>query len=30
MGSMAYDPTTGLRIANWNNTPMYNQLLTRS
>lgn len=29
-GSMAYDPTTGVLIANWNNTPMYNQLLTRS
>ena len=28
-GSMAYDPTTGVVIANWNNTPMYDQLVTR-
>ncbi|SAK81453.1 quinate/shikimate dehydrogenase [Caballeronia catudaia] len=29
-GSVAYDPTNGVLVANWNNTPMYNQLLTRS
>ncbi|HEX7931939.1 MAG TPA: membrane-bound PQQ-dependent dehydrogenase, glucose/quinate/shikimate family [Paraburkholderia sp.] len=29
-GSMAYDPTTGVLIANWNNTAMYNRLLTRT
>lgn len=28
-GSMAYNPRTGLLIANWNNTPMYDQLVTR-
>ncbi|MHC1480799.1 membrane-bound PQQ-dependent dehydrogenase, glucose/quinate/shikimate family [Frateuria aurantia] len=28
-GSVAYDPGTGVLIANWNNTPMYDQLLTR-
>lgn len=28
-GSMAYNPKTGLLIANWNNTPMYDQLVTR-
>ncbi|GBR28215.1 D-sorbitol dehydrogenase subunit SldA [Acetobacter orleanensis NRIC 0473] len=28
-GSMAYDPQSGIVIANWNNTPMYDQLLTR-
>ncbi|MBB2199546.1 MAG: PQQ-binding-like beta-propeller repeat protein [Gluconacetobacter sp.] len=28
-GSMAYDPRTGVLIANWNVTPMYDQLVTR-
>lgn len=28
-GSMAYDPKSGIIIANWNNTPMYDQLVTR-
>lgn len=28
-GSMAYDAKTGILIANWNNTPMYDQLVTR-
>ncbi|WP_345191343.1 outer membrane protein assembly factor BamB family protein, partial [Gluconacetobacter tumulicola] len=28
-GSMAYDPKTGVLIANWNVTPMYDQLVTR-
>lgn len=28
-GSVAYDPQTGLLIANWNNTPMYDQLVSR-
>lgn len=28
-GSYAYDPTRGVIIANWNNTPMYAQLITR-
>ncbi len=29
-GSVAYDPATGVLIANWNNTPMYDQLITRA
>lgn len=29
-GSIAYNPYTGILIANWNNTPMYNQLLSRA
>lgn len=29
-GSVAYDPNTGVLIANWNNTPMYDRLLTRA
>lgn len=29
-GGMAYDANTGILIANWNKTPMYDQLLTRS
>lgn len=29
-GSVAYNPKTGLLIANWNNTPMYDQLITRA
>ncbi|WP_371356274.1 membrane-bound PQQ-dependent dehydrogenase, glucose/quinate/shikimate family [Pseudomonas chlororaphis] len=28
-GSVSYDPLTGVLIANWNNTPMYDQLLSR-
>ena len=28
-GSYAYDANSGVMIANWNNTPMYAQLLTR-
>ncbi len=28
-GSMAYDPESGIVIANWNSTPMYDQLITR-
>jgi quinoprotein glucose dehydrogenase len=28
-GSVAYNPNSGVLIANWNNTPMYDQLLTR-
>lgn len=28
-GSMAYDPETGILIANWNASPMYAQLITR-
>jgi quinoprotein glucose dehydrogenase len=28
-GSVAYDPTRGVLIANWNNTPMYDRLLSR-
>nr|WP_323808478.1 PQQ-binding-like beta-propeller repeat protein [Lysobacter enzymogenes] len=28
-GSVAFDPRTGILVANWNNTPMYNQLLSR-
>ncbi|UJB18749.1 MULTISPECIES: membrane-bound PQQ-dependent dehydrogenase, glucose/quinate/shikimate family [Lysobacter] len=28
-GSMAFDPQTGILVGNWNNTPMYNQLLSR-
>jgi len=28
-GSMAYDAKTGILIANWNNTPMYDRLITR-
>ncbi|MBO1358719.1 PQQ-binding-like beta-propeller repeat protein [Acetobacter sacchari] len=28
-GSMAYDAKSGILIANWNNTPMYDQLVTR-
>lgn len=28
-GSIAYDPRTGILLANWNNTPMYDQLLSR-
>ncbi|QLG96790.1 membrane-bound PQQ-dependent dehydrogenase, glucose/quinate/shikimate family (plasmid) [Pseudomonas yamanorum] len=28
-GSVAYDPYTGMLVANWNNTPMYNTLLSR-
>ncbi|CDG39079.1 MULTISPECIES: pyrroloquinoline quinone-dependent dehydrogenase [Asaia] len=28
-GSMAYDPQSGIVIANWNSTPMYDQLITR-
>ncbi|AQS88946.1 D-sorbitol dehydrogenase subunit SldA [Neoasaia chiangmaiensis NBRC 101099] len=28
-GSMAYDAKNGIVIANWNNTPMYDQLVTR-
>ncbi|NHO32924.1 pyrroloquinoline quinone-dependent dehydrogenase [Acetobacter fallax] len=28
-GSMAYDPKAGVLIANWNITPMYDQLVTR-
>ncbi|QDH15981.1 pyrroloquinoline quinone-dependent dehydrogenase [Oecophyllibacter saccharovorans] len=28
-GSVAYDPKTGIMLANWNNTPMYDQLVTR-
>lgn len=29
-GSVAVDPRTGVMIANWNNTPMYDQLITRA
>ncbi|NPC67387.1 PQQ-binding-like beta-propeller repeat protein [Komagataeibacter sp. AV436] len=29
-GSMAYDPQTGILIANWNASPMYAQLITRN
>ncbi|CAI9120882.1 pyrroloquinoline quinone-dependent dehydrogenase [Brytella acorum] len=29
-GSMAYDPKSGIVIANWNNTPMYDQLVNRA
>jgi quinoprotein glucose dehydrogenase len=29
-GGVAYDGKTGVLIANWNNTPMLNQLLTRA
>lgn len=28
-GSAAYDPQTGLLVANWSNTPMYDQLMPR-
>lgn len=28
-GSMAYNPQTGVLIANWNNTPMYDELIPR-
>ncbi len=28
-GSVAYNPNTGVMIANWNNTPMYDRLLSR-
>lgn len=28
-GSVAYNPQNGVMIANWNNTPMYDQLITR-
>lgn len=28
-GSVAFDPQTGILVANWNNTPMFNQLLSR-
>lgn len=28
-GGIAFDPARGVMIANWNNTPMYDQLLTR-
>ncbi|OAG74266.1 D-sorbitol dehydrogenase subunit SldA [Gluconobacter japonicus] len=28
-GSMSYDPQSGILIANWNITPMYDQLVTR-
>ncbi|HFF8809477.1 TPA: membrane-bound PQQ-dependent dehydrogenase, glucose/quinate/shikimate family [Klebsiella pneumoniae] len=28
-GSVAYNPQTGILVANWNNTPMYNKLLSR-
>lgn len=28
-GSVAYNPQNGVLIANWNNTPMYDQLITR-
>ncbi|MDG6093545.1 pyrroloquinoline quinone-dependent dehydrogenase [Acetobacter sp. AN02] len=28
-GSVAYDPQTGILVANWNVTPMYDQLVTR-
>ncbi|QHI95628.1 PQQ-binding-like beta-propeller repeat protein [Aristophania vespae] len=28
-GSISYDPNTGIMLANWNNTPMYDQLVTR-
>lgn len=28
-GSVAYDASQGIVVANWNNTPMYNQLLSR-
>ncbi|GBQ04800.1 pyrroloquinoline quinone-dependent dehydrogenase [Saccharibacter floricola] len=28
-GSMAYDPQTGILLANWNNLPMYDALVTR-
>ncbi|CAM2971037.1 D-sorbitol dehydrogenase subunit SldA [Komagataeibacter xylinus NBRC 15237] len=28
-GSVAYDEKTGILIANWNNTPMYDQLVSR-
>jgi quinoprotein glucose dehydrogenase len=28
-GSVAYDAQTGILVANWNNTPMFDQLLTR-
>ncbi len=28
-GGVAFDPARGVMIANWNNTPMYDQLLTR-
>lgn len=28
-GSVAYDPKTGIMLANWNSTPMYDQLVTR-
>lgn len=28
-GSVAYDPARGVLIANWNNTPMYDRLLSR-
>ncbi|MCE2574358.1 pyrroloquinoline quinone-dependent dehydrogenase [Komagataeibacter sp. FNDCR2] len=28
-GSMAYDEKTGILIANWNNMPMYDQLVSR-
>ncbi|HDQ4074636.1 TPA: pyrroloquinoline quinone-dependent dehydrogenase [Pseudomonas aeruginosa] len=28
-GGVAYDPQSGVLIANWNNTPMYDRLLSR-
>ncbi len=28
-GSISYNPQTGIVLANWNNVPMYNQLVTR-
>lgn len=28
-GSIAYDSTTGILVGNWNNTPMYDQVITR-
>ncbi|MEC8886789.1 MAG: membrane-bound PQQ-dependent dehydrogenase, glucose/quinate/shikimate family [Pseudomonadota bacterium] len=28
-GSVAFDPNRGVMIANWNNTPMYDRLITR-
>ena len=29
-GSIAYNPKNGILIANWSNTPMYNQLVARA
>ncbi|WP_282799871.1 pyrroloquinoline quinone-dependent dehydrogenase [Bombella apis] len=28
-GSISYNPQTGIMLANWNNVPMYNQLVNR-